>query len=89
MPGSSKSSSGFPNKHTTSFWNIIFSLLSKNEKKAYKITSLSLPPPPITSDPIGRFGWRSCHWKGPRCGNFCHTVATILKCIRFKLLRWM
>jgi hypothetical protein len=64
----------------TSFFHI-FSLLSKNGKEAYKITSLSflcvrlsVCPLVITFELIGRFGlnfvWRLCHFRRSLCDNF-------------------
>jgi hypothetical protein len=61
-------------RFTTRLWpcllrlNEFFSLLSKNEKEAFKIKSLSVSvSPALTFEATGgfewNFAWRSCHWR--------------------------
>jgi hypothetical protein len=71
--------------------NWIFSLLSKRMKAGLPIINLSVSLL-ITFEVTGRFWnlvgrWR--HWRGPWCSNFNPIDSTILKWLRFKLLRWL
>jgi hypothetical protein len=53
---------------------------------------VSVCPPLITFEPLGRISWnlvrRWCHSREPRCNNSNHISSITLKLLRFKFVRW-